>query len=511
MHLAFHLYWLLTSFVEDDPGNTYAQSVRAACEMAVVNAQPNAAHVDGKVHASAESKVLRSEYFSSVVAFVDSLVRTSGALRSLPPDPAERLRVLQERLGTAWAGLSSGAAPYIPLWTADSRHFSIVRLPPREALLLNSHERVPYMLHFEVLWSAVETSSTVDLHSAASQVADIDRLVLQLHTAGAAVEATSAIPSAAAAEDAAPVAAEVVPARAVSTEEAVKETWVDRKARMARESPFASNPSWDILSVIVKYGDDCRAEFLALQLLSQMKRIFDRAALPLWLKPHGLLVCGARAALIETIPNVQSIHQCKKTHATMGELFRERFGVPDSPAYELAQRNFAESLAGYSLACYVLAIKDRHNGNILVDEHGHVIHIDFGFMLGTSPGSLQFESAPFKLVPEWLDLMGGADGDLFHYFKALLVKGFMELRKHSQELLALLQMMTFRRGNVKQPIACLRNGDAAVAGVQRRLDAVGKTEPEVVASVNQLVEAALTSKSTRLYDEFQWWQGGIRK
>ena len=51
-----------------------------------------------------------------------------------------------------------------------------------------------------------------------------------------------------------------------------------------------------------------------------------------------------------------------------------------------------------------LQVKDRHNGNLLLDEEGHIIHIDFGFMLSNSPGGVNFESAPFKLTRELLEV-----------------------------------------------------------------------------------------------------------
>ena len=89
---------------------------------------------------------------------------------------------------------------------------------------------------------------------------------------------------------------------------------------------------------------------------------------------------------------------------------------------------FVQSMAAYSLLCYILQIKDRHNGNILIDGSGHVIHVDFGFMLSNSPGNMNFEALSFKLTKEYVDVMGGTQSKYFQRFKKLMVKGFLALR-----------------------------------------------------------------------------------
>lgn len=56
-----------------------------------------------------------------------------------------------------------------------------------------------------------------------------------------------------------------------------------------------------------------------------------------------------------------------------GSRARQTYGPVDSKRYRQAQDAFIESLAAYSVICYLLQLKDRHNGNILLDLQGHLI------------------------------------------------------------------------------------------------------------------------------------------
>ncbi len=94
--------------------------------------------------------------------------------------------------------------------------------------------------------------------------------------------------------------------------------------------------------------------------------------------------------------------------------------------------------------CYILQIKDRHNGNILIDMEGHLVHIDFGFLLGRAPGgSFSFETAPFKLTTEMVAVMGGESSENFTYFKKLCVQGALASRKHADTFCTLVEVMGF--------------------------------------------------------------------
>ncbi|KAK3106714.1 Phosphatidylinositol 4-kinase pik1alpha (PI4-kinase)(PtdIns-4-kinase), partial [Teratosphaeriaceae sp. CCFEE 6253] len=184
--------------------------------------------------------------------------------------------------------------------------------------------------------------------------------------------------------------------------------------------------------------------------------------------------------------------------------YLKTFGPADSPAYQGAVACFAQSLAAYSVTSYLLQLKDRHNGNILIDSHGHVVHIDFGFMLSNSPGNMGFEAAPFKLTLEYVELLGGLEGAVFAKFKELMKDAFQALRREAERVVTLVEMMG--RGS-RMP--CYGGGLPSVVAALRGRFVLEKSKEEAREWVEDLVAKSAGSYYTRLYDTFQYRTQGI--
>jgi len=281
------------------------------------------------------------------------------------------------------------------------------------------------------------------------------------------------------------------------------ESWKDKRERIRRKSPYRHFSSWALNSVMVKGGDDLRQELLASQIIEQFSAIFQEAGLPLWLKATKVLVTSSTAGFLEFIHDSISVDSMKRLFPgkSLAEIFKVAFA--DKP-FE-AKKNFIESSAAYSLVIYFLQVKDRHNGNLMLLTSGHVVHIDFGFMLSNSPGgNMGFENSPFKLTQEFLDVMDGECSEQYEYFRTLLIRGFLEARKHMERIILQVRMMLT---GSKMP--CFREGtDFVLQTLQDRFFA-NLTEEACIEKVVDLIDTSVNNWRTIQYDNYQRMVNGI--
>jgi phosphatidylinositol 4-kinase len=261
------------------------------------------------------------------------------------------------------------------------------------------------------------------------------------------------------------------------------------------------------MSFIVKAGDDIRQEQLAMQLIKVFQSIWTNAKLPIFVQPYEVVVCGNNCGLIETVIDASSIDGIKKRlseGASLLQCFYHLYGGPEHKPFQLARRHFIESMVGYSIIMYLLQIKDRHNGNIMLMKTGHVVHIDFGFMLSNSPGSINFESAPFKLTKDYTEVIGSVDSDEFQYFKVLMYKGFLEVTRNTDKIVSLVEMML-----PGDSLPCFAgDGATAIRELKERFPPLH--EAELAVWVKERIETSLDAWSSRTYDNFQRLTNNIR-
>ncbi|KAI5453294.1 Phosphatidylinositol 4-kinase pik1alpha (PI4-kinase)(PtdIns-4-kinase) [Naganishia albida] len=295
-----------------------------------------------------------------------------------------------------------------------------------------------------------------------------------------------------------------------------KESWSAKKSRIRAASPWGHLAAWDVLSVIVKTGADLRQEQLATQLIERFGQIWKEEKVDCWVRFFKILITGDSSGLVETITDAVSVHSIKKSeyarriaegnlgNVTLLDHFVHTYGEQHSGRFARAQRNFIKSLAGYSVVTYLLQIKDRHNGNILVDRDGHLIHIDFGFMLSNSPGNMKFEAAPFKLPMEYIEIMGGLDSPGFAKFKQLFKEGFEAARKHSDSILTIVELM-----QKDSKLDCFALFGEQTSQHLRDRFQLGLTQAAVDAYLERLIVSSIGSSWTRLYDSFQYYSQGV--
>lgn len=290
----------------------------------------------------------------------------------------------------------------------------------------------------------------------------------------------------------------------------------------------ASDPNQETYEVwqsaIFKVGDDCRQDMLALQMIAAFRSIFESVGLDVWVFPYRVTSTAPGCGVIDVLPNSISRDMLGREAVNgLYDYFISKYGGEDSVRFQEARTNFVKSMAAYSVISYLLQFKDRHNGNIMIDDAGHIIHIDFGFCFDIAPGGVRFERAPFKLTSEMVAVMSGtpnahphvAGGGLnlsggnshnptgtqpYRWFESLVVKAFLASRPYSTKLSHIVSLM------IDSGLPCFKPDTLKNFRDRFVLD---KSEREAAEYMRELTRKSYMHISTKGYDQFQLLTNGI--
>ncbi|CAA7271519.1 unnamed protein product [Cyclocybe aegerita] len=267
-------------------------------------------------------------------------------------------------------------------------------------------------------------------------------------------------------------------------------------------SGVETRTEYDVLQqAIFKVGDDCRQDVLALQIIAMFKNIFTSIGLTLYLLPYRVTATGPghQCGVIDVVPNSTSRDEMGRQKVNdLQDFFIAKYGGQDTTSFQKARLNFIQSMAAYSVACYILQIKDRHNGNIMIDGEGHIVHIGQPLL---RPGGVKFEPSSFKLNHEMVVLMGGRYSQGYQLFQNLTVRAFLAIRPYAEQIIGTVQLM------LDSGLPSFK-GEPTIRRLRDRF-ALHLNERQAADYMMGIIRNAHENVRSTAYDEFQRLQNGI--
>ncbi|KAL3914830.1 MAG: hypothetical protein SGPRY_007482 [Prymnesium sp.] len=480
----------------------FFKSSKGSLSQAIESSQPlptvvDSAEVSSEVEPEAVSLLPKSgeqpdsaqvyEIFNAQRDLIRGLTNLADDLRLV--DPAEREAGMHEGL----TKIPVSKTTYYPLGKSTSEMLRVLRFAGGEGVVFNTKARCPLMLFLEVKKTERPISDVV---RTASAVEDF--------------EPQAVVPT-------------INDSSELNSSSRKREPWSEKEARIKAKSELGSVQGWGLTSMIVKSNDDLRQEVFIMQVISFFKKIFPpditwlncyeiqaRQMRPLHCLPQEdtrIRLTPSGGLSPRTLHTLAVRLQLRRSLKPL-QLFITRYGPVTSDKFKVAQNNFAKSLAAYSVVMWVLMLRDRHNGNLMIDSEGHYFHIDFGFVLGHSTGKQiggMVECSPFKLTPEYLELLDGVGSPIYDKFCDACTKAMVACREHGETICTMIEIVGTHSVFPCFGVVSLKQ---VIKGLQKRLFMHLEVK-DVDAAFRKTIQLTAGHWGSRWYDKFQHMQRGI--
>lgn len=256
--------------------------------------------------------------------------------------------------------------------------------------------------------------------------------------------------------------------------------------------------------VMFKVGDDLRQDQLILQLITLMDRLLRRENLDLKLTPYNVLACSGKHGFVQLVDRTDAVAHVLATYKNIQTFFRQcapRENAPYGINPEVMD-TYVKSCAGYCVITYLLGVGDRHLDNLLLSDAGHLIHVDFGYILGRDP---KLFPPPMKLNKEMVEAMGGTGSPEYQKFREHCYNAFLILRRSANIILSLFSLML----DTGVPDIALEP-DKTVQKVKDKF-CLDFNEEEAVKHVQSLIDESVTAVMAVFVERMHKWAQYWRK
>lgn len=155
------------------------------------------------------------------------------------------------------------------------------------------------------------------------------------------------------------------------------------------------------------------------------------------MKTYNITCYDVDYGWVEMVPDTITLYDIEQNGQTLTNYIMDN--NLNSTAGQLRD-NFIETCVGSCVLCYILGVGDRHKENILINNDGEIINVDFSFILGKDPKHVNTE---MRITSEMLEMLGGKNSNNFIKFKSKCIKIYKKIRKYSNLWFLLLSYLAF--------------------------------------------------------------------
>jgi len=142
---------------------------------------------------------------------------------------------------------------------------------------------------------------------------------------------------------------------------------------------------------------------------------------------YRILMITNEIGIIEYLDNCLTLKNIRQKGYTLQNYILEN---NKEEKIGILKERFSKSLAISSCLSYILGLGDRHTGNIMISNNGHIIHIDYGYILENPIHSTIFTPI-IRISSDMIDFLGGMQGDYYEIFKEYIINVYDILRLYS--------------------------------------------------------------------------------